>query len=45
MNKKHWITVQVSREVPDPLLRRLIDESYSLVVSGLPKSKKLILGI
>jgi predicted DNA-binding protein (MmcQ/YjbR family) len=45
MNKKHWITVQIKTGVPVNLLRRLIDDSYNLVVSGLSKSEKLTIGI
>jgi predicted DNA-binding protein (MmcQ/YjbR family) len=45
MNKKHWITVDMTAAVPDRLLKKWIDESYALVVSGLTKSKKSGLGI
>ncbi len=45
MNKKHWITVLMTEGVPDTLLRRWVDNSYDLVVSGLTKSQKLALGI
>lgn len=37
MNKKHWITVVVDGSVPDKVFRQWIDQSYHLVVSGLPK--------
>ncbi len=38
MNKAHWNTVHVETgELPDALVRDLIDHSYALVVSGLPK--------
>lgn len=37
MNKKHWNTVSVSRDVPDSLFFELIDHSYNLVVKNLPK--------
>ncbi len=37
MNKKHWNTVNINGAVPDDELRRWIDESYDLVVKGLPK--------
>jgi len=38
MNKKHWNTVYVNGSIPEKLLRKLIDHSYSLVVKGLPKN-------
>jgi predicted DNA-binding protein (MmcQ/YjbR family) len=40
MNKKHWITVQLDGSLTDRLLARLIDDSYLLVVSGLPRKAK-----
>lgn len=40
MNKRHWNTVTVSG-VPDRLLRELIEDSYDLVVAGLPKAERL----
>jgi len=43
MNKKHWITVAMEGAVPDKLVKTLIDNSYSLVVSKLTKSQKLSL--
>jgi len=36
MNKKHWNTV-VLEQIPQDLQQELIDHSYALVVSGLPK--------
>ncbi len=37
MNKRHWNTVKVDMDVPDNLIRKLIDTSYQLVVESLPK--------
>ena len=37
MNKKHWNTVYVGRELDDAALYDLVDHSYQLVVQGLPK--------
>jgi predicted DNA-binding protein (MmcQ/YjbR family) len=37
MNKKHWNTVPCSGSVPDTLILELIDHSYDLVFSSLPK--------
>ena len=31
LNKRHWITVTVNREVDDDLVRNLIEDSYDLV--------------
>ncbi|MBO6517182.1 MAG: MmcQ/YjbR family DNA-binding protein [Bacteroidia bacterium] len=40
MNKKHWNTVTTSAFHNAPLLRKMIDHSYDLVVSKLPKAKR-----
>ncbi|MDQ0952606.1 putative DNA-binding protein (MmcQ/YjbR family) [Streptomyces phaeochromogenes] len=41
MNKRHWNTVTVDGELPDQLVRELIEDSYDLVVAGLPKAERL----
>ena len=41
MNKKHWITITFSNEVPEELIKDLANESYSLVVSKLPKKDRI----
>lgn len=40
MNKKHWNTVYLERELSDNLIKDLIDHSYDLVVKGLSKRLK-----
>jgi predicted DNA-binding protein (MmcQ/YjbR family) len=40
MNKRHWVTVTVDGEIPDDEVRDLVDASYDLVVSGLPRRDK-----
>jgi predicted DNA-binding protein (MmcQ/YjbR family) len=37
LNKRHWNTVRLDGSIPDQLVRDLIEDSYDLVVSGLPK--------
>ena len=39
MNKKHWNTVLLEQAVDDDLLCAWIDDSYNLVVAGLPKKR------
>jgi len=36
MNKKHWNTIIMDGSVPDVIVNQWIDESYDLVVKGLP---------
>lgn len=38
MNKRHWLTIDLSGDVPGALLRDLAGDSYALVLKGLPKS-------
>jgi predicted DNA-binding protein (MmcQ/YjbR family) len=40
MNKKYWNTVELSADVPDAELRRMIDHSYDLVAKSLPKARR-----
>jgi len=40
MNKKHWNTVEIDSGVPEAELRRMIDDSYDLVVRALPKAQR-----
>jgi predicted DNA-binding protein (MmcQ/YjbR family) len=37
MNKRHWITVDLETGTPEHLLKDLVEDSYDLVVSKLPK--------
>ncbi|MFA7537264.1 MAG: MmcQ/YjbR family DNA-binding protein [Desulfuromonadales bacterium] len=40
MNKRHWNTIVLDGSIPDADLRAMIDESYALVVQGLPRAKR-----
>jgi Uncharacterized protein conserved in bacteria len=45
MNKNHWNSVDLNGEVPDEILKEMINQSYQLVLSSLSKSiQKKILG-
>lgn len=45
LNKFHWNTVDASDDdIPDDLVRELIDHSYRLVVKGLTRVKREELG-
>ncbi|MEV7283905.1 MmcQ/YjbR family DNA-binding protein [Streptomyces sp. NPDC093252] len=41
MNKRHWNTVTVAGELPNRLVRELVEDSYDLVVAGLPRAERL----
>ncbi len=40
MNKKHWISIDLNKNVPDKLIRELIRKSYDLVVASLTKNDR-----
>jgi predicted DNA-binding protein (MmcQ/YjbR family) len=40
MNKKHWNTVEIDSGIPEAELRKMIDDSYELIIKRLPKAKR-----
>ena len=44
LNKRHWNTLTLDGSLPDQLVRDLIEDSYDLVVSALPKRAREELG-
>ena len=44
LNKTHWNTVTLDGSLPDRLVRDLVEDSYDLVVSALPKRTREELG-
>ncbi|MFE2045441.1 MmcQ/YjbR family DNA-binding protein [Streptomyces sp. NPDC059477] len=40
MNKRHWNTVTVA-DLPGTLVKELVEDSYDLVVAGLPRAERL----
>ncbi|MDC7224882.1 MAG: MmcQ/YjbR family DNA-binding protein [Spirochaetales bacterium] len=43
MNKKHWNSVYVGKDVSDEQIREWIGDSYDLVVSKLPRKDRDVL--
>ena len=43
LNKRHWNTVTLDGSLPERMVRDLIEDSYDLVVAGLPRSKRAAL--
>ncbi|MFD0271007.1 MmcQ/YjbR family DNA-binding protein [Streptomyces sp. NPDC127106] len=43
MNKRHWNTVTVGGPgaLPEAMVRELVEDSYDLVVAGLPRAERL----
>jgi predicted DNA-binding protein (MmcQ/YjbR family) len=44
LNKRHWNTVTLDGSVPDRLVRDMVEDSYDLVVSALPRATREELG-
>jgi predicted DNA-binding protein (MmcQ/YjbR family) len=44
LNKRHWNTVDIDGSVPDRLVLDMVEDSYDLVVAGLPKRVQAALG-
>ncbi|MBS1551090.1 MAG: MmcQ/YjbR family DNA-binding protein [Bacteroidetes bacterium] len=43
MNKKHWNTVITDGGIPDREIKKMIDHSYELIVTGLNKKQRDLL--
>ena len=44
LNKRHWNTVTLDGSLPDGMVRDMIEDSYDLVVAGLPRAARARLG-
>jgi len=40
MNKKHWNTITIDGSISTTLIKKIIDDSYHLIVQSLPKKIK-----
>ncbi len=40
MNKKHWITITLTKELTDKMIKQIAEDSYKLVVNKLSKAEK-----
>jgi predicted DNA-binding protein (MmcQ/YjbR family) len=40
LNKRHWVTLTLDGSLEPTLIQELIDESYRLVVKGLPRATR-----
>lgn len=41
MNKRHWNTVTLDGSLPEGEIRRMLDNSYALILRGLPRAVRL----
>ena len=44
MNKTHWNGIRCDGELPDDMIRDMIEDSYDLVVAGMPRRDRESLG-
>jgi predicted DNA-binding protein (MmcQ/YjbR family) len=44
LNKRHWNTVVIDDSLPDGTIREMVEDSYDLVVSKLPRARRRALG-
>jgi predicted DNA-binding protein (MmcQ/YjbR family) len=44
LNKRHWNSIAIDGSLPDQLVRDLVEDSYDLVVSALPRRVREELG-
>jgi predicted DNA-binding protein (MmcQ/YjbR family) len=44
LNKRHWNTVTLDGSLPDELVHDMLEDSYDLVVAGLPRATRERLG-
>ena len=40
LSRRHWVRVALDGSVPDDELRELVEQSYALVVRGLPRAQR-----
>jgi predicted DNA-binding protein (MmcQ/YjbR family) len=43
LNKRHWNTVTLDGSLPDRLVLDMVEDSYDLVVAGMPRRTRLLL--
>jgi predicted DNA-binding protein (MmcQ/YjbR family) len=44
LNKRHWNTVVLDGSIPDQTLADMVEDSYDLIVSALPRARRAALG-
>jgi predicted DNA-binding protein (MmcQ/YjbR family) len=44
LNKRHWNTVIIDGSLPDTMITDMVEDSYDLVVSKLPRARRHALG-
>ncbi len=45
LNKRHWNTVVLDGSLPERMIADMVEDSYDLVVSQLPRARRRALGV
>jgi predicted DNA-binding protein (MmcQ/YjbR family) len=45
LNKRHWNTILIDGSLPERMIADMIEDSYDLVVSQLPRVRRRALGV
>jgi predicted DNA-binding protein (MmcQ/YjbR family) len=45
LNKRHWNTISLDGALADDMVRDMIEDSYDLIVAGLPATARASLGL
>jgi predicted DNA-binding protein (MmcQ/YjbR family) len=45
LNKRHWNTIVIDGSLPDQMIADMIEDSYDLVLSRLPRARRRALGV
>ncbi len=40
LNKRHWNTVIIDGSLPEQMIRDMVEDSYDLIVSSLPRTRQ-----
>jgi predicted DNA-binding protein (MmcQ/YjbR family) len=45
LNKRHWNTIRIDGSLPEQMIADMIEDSYDLVLSRLPRARRRALGV
>lgn len=45
LNKRHWNTIRIDGSLPERMIADMIEDSYDLVVSQLPRARRRAVGV
>jgi predicted DNA-binding protein (MmcQ/YjbR family) len=45
LNKRHWNTIRIDGSLPERMIADMIEDSYDLVASRLPRARRRALGV